>query len=543
VLPVARSKSTSTDGSASKEKVIASTTSKASSRNKSLKPKMIDKASDTNGFTVERQRMQSITFAKMQEILQRNVNRNVNLSFTQYTKDLIKQYLLNPANNVDNIRLVSRFLCRYSILYQKIIMYLASMPLFHYNITPIQEFDKEIDSNQIISSYYKVLSEFNKFNIKKELYNVLYLAIRDGIYVGYMFDKKEGADKRFLMMLDPQYVRILGKNSYGEWVAYFNAAYFDSASHQDYITGSDGAVVAGAWPQIFIDAYNKYKQDGRDYQWFRLPPEKTLILTVGPEDEFSYPLPFLTPLFTSLLDLLDLEQLIQEKTELENIKLVISKIPLLKDNTVDDFAISMELSDYFNQLLQTAVPELVSCVTSPMDITVENFESSNKTADTDELAKSIGNLFNNAGFSQVVVTGGGASPSTLAIKFSQYNDMDTVWVWVNRLETWFNYYIDQNISKGFIFEIFKITDYNKQDFISEKKEMATLGGSALDFTSAVDGSPFRVMNKLRFENAIGIKDLMTPLSTSYTQSGNDEGGRPQTSDDELTDSGERTRNQ
>ena len=67
---MARSKNTSTDGSASKEKVTASTTSKVSNRNKSLKPKMIDKASDTNGFTVERQRMQSITFAKMQEILQ-----------------------------------------------------------------------------------------------------------------------------------------------------------------------------------------------------------------------------------------------------------------------------------------------------------------------------------------------------------------------------------------------------------------------------------------------------------------------------------------
>ena len=39
---MARSKSTSTDGSASKDKVTASTTSKVSSRNKSLKPKMID---------------------------------------------------------------------------------------------------------------------------------------------------------------------------------------------------------------------------------------------------------------------------------------------------------------------------------------------------------------------------------------------------------------------------------------------------------------------------------------------------------------------
>ena len=57
----------------------------------------------------------------------------------------------------------------------------------------------------------------------------------------------------------------------------------------------------------------------------------------------------------------------------------------------------------------------------------------------------------------------------------------------------------------------------------------------------VDGSPFRAVSKLRFEQAIDIKSMMVPLSTSYTQSGN-EGGRPETPDNELTDSGERTRN-
>ena len=537
---MARSKSTSTNGSASKEK--ASSTPKVNSRSKTNKVQIIDKASDNNGFTVERPKMQSVTYAKMQEILQRNVTRSVNLTFTQYTKELIKQYLINPANNVDNIRQVSRFLCRYSILYQKIIMYLASMPLFHYNITPINEFIKEIVPEESLKKYYSVLSEFNKFNIKKELYNVLYLAIRDGIYIGYMYDKKDGADKRFLMMLDPQYVRILGKNSYGEWVAYFNAAYFDSASHQDFITGSDGSIIADAWPEVFLDAYRLYKEKGRDYQWFRLPPEKTLILLVGPEDEFSYPLPFLAPLFTSLLDLIDIEKIIQEKTELQNIKMVVSKIPLLKDNTVDDFAISIEMADFFNNLLQTAVPDAVSCVTSPMDITVEGFEESNKSTDTDELAKAITNLFNNAGFSQVVVTGAGSNPSTLAIRFSQYNDMDSVWIWVNRLETWLNYYLIKNISDGYLLEIFKITDYNREEIINEKKESATLGGSALDYLSIIDGSPFKVMNKIRFEQAIDIKSLLIPLSTSYTQT-NNEVGRPETSDKNLTDSGERTRNQ
>lgn len=543
---MARTKNTSTNTSASKENIEKKKVGRPRKEYTSSSIKIIDKASDDNGFSVKREKMQSVSFAKMQEILQRNINRNVSLTFTHYSKEMIKQYLRSPANNIDNIRAVSRFLCRYSILYQKIIMYLASMPLFHYNITPINEFDKEIDVNKSTKNYYKVLSEFDKFNIKKELYNVLYLAIRDGIYVGYMFDKDAGADKRFLMMLDPQYVRILGKNSNGEWVAYFNAAYFDSATNKEFVLGPDGNLLADTWPKVFVDGYAKYKQDGRDFQWFRLPPEKTLVLTVGPEDEFSYPLPFLAPLFTSLIDLLDLEDIIQQKTELENIKILISKIPLLKDNTVDDFAISIEMAEFFNKLIQASVPEAVSCITSPMDITVEDFESSNKTADTDELFKGISNLFNNAGFSQVVVTGGGASPSTLAIKYSQINDSCITWVWVNRLETWFNYYISKNILDGYIFEIFRITAYNKDDFITEKKDMATLGGSALDLTSAIDGSPFKVINKLRFENALGIKDLMTPLTSSYTQSGakGEVGqGRDPVSDDDLSDSGERSRNQ
>ncbi len=540
---MARTKSTSTNTSASTS-MAKKNKPKDNTEIIAKKPKIIDASQNDNGFTVKRDRAQTINFAKMQEILQRNITRNVNLTFTQYTKQMIQQYLQSPANNVDNIRLVSRFLCRYSMLYQKILMTLASMPLFYYNITPINDFSEKIDSNQSIEDYYKTLLEFNKFNIKKELYNVLYLAIRDGIYVGFMFDDDTKANKRFLMTLDPAYVRILGKNPDGEWVAYFNAAYFDTASNKEFVLGVDGVLSAATWPKVFIEGYNKYKQDGRDYQWFRLPPEKVLILLTGAEDEFMYPLPFLAPMFIDLLDYIDLERIIQNKQELENVKMIISRIPLLNDNTVDDYAISLELAEMFNQILQNAVPETVACVTSPMQITVEDFEGSNKTADTDELAKSMTNLFNNAGFSQVVVTGAGANPSTLAIKYSQINDMDTVWVWVNRLETWLNYYIEQNISDGYFFEIYKITDYNKDEFIATMKDQATLGGSALDFTSVVNGSPFRAINKLRFENAIGIKDMMTPLSSSYTQSNNgeDDRGRPSTPDDELTDSGERTRN-
>jgi len=49
--------------------------------------------SDQSDFSYKRERAQTMTFAKMQEILQRNASRSVNKTFTQYTKDLVKTYI------------------------------------------------------------------------------------------------------------------------------------------------------------------------------------------------------------------------------------------------------------------------------------------------------------------------------------------------------------------------------------------------------------------------------------------------------------------
>lgn len=48
---------------------------------------------DVEDFSYKRERAQTMTFAKMEEILQRNATRSVNRTFTQYTKDLVKTYV------------------------------------------------------------------------------------------------------------------------------------------------------------------------------------------------------------------------------------------------------------------------------------------------------------------------------------------------------------------------------------------------------------------------------------------------------------------
>lgn len=493
-------------------------------------------------FSYKRDRAQKISFAKMQDILQRNPIRNVNKSFIQYTKDLIKNYVQSPASNQDALREISRFLCRNSMLYQKMIMYLASMPLFHYTITQINNLYEEIDYEKAMKDYQKVLEGFERFSLKKDMYSALYLAIRDGFYVGFTYDDKQG--KTFLMPLDVQYCRIVGKNNYGEWVVYFNAAFFDSGNNAEFVTGIDGNENAATWDSIFVDAYKIYKEKGRDYQYFRLPPERTCVLIVGPDDEFPYPLPHFLPIFTDLLDLIDLQAILASKSELENYALIVNKIPLVDNGNsgdVDDFSISAEMVEYFRQLEEQAVPDLVGVITAPFDVEKIMFRDSATAADTDALGKSLSALFSNAGLTQTIVSGGN-STSNLAIKLAQLCDQSNVWVWVNRLESWLNFYIRENIAKGYLFEILRITWYNEDDYIQKYKDIATLGGPALDYLSVVEGSPYKAINKIRFENAIGIKDIMIPLKSSYNSSSTSP-GRPRVDDEsELSESADRTRN-
>lgn len=94
---------------------------------------------------------------KLKELILQDVSRNKTQSFTQYTKSLIKQYLTNPVSYRQQIIGVSRFLWRASALYRKIIMYYATMPMYHYNVAIKTDFTKEPEANKLLKSYESAL--------------------------------------------------------------------------------------------------------------------------------------------------------------------------------------------------------------------------------------------------------------------------------------------------------------------------------------------------------------------------------------------------
>lgn len=498
--------------------------------------KVITKTDDSD-YSVKRERAQKISFAKLQELLQRNVGKSFTKTFTQYTKEMLRTYIQSPNSNQDNLREISRFLCRYSMLYKKLLMYYPSMPLFYYNITQQNDFTKKINKNKSIKDYQNVLKSFSNFQLSKDSYSQMYMALRDGFGVFELYDSDNG---KVFMPLDVKYCRIYGKTPDGEWIVYHDAAYFDAGNNKDFIYGVNNDGV-GTWSEQHIQGYKNYKENGRDYEWYRLDPNTTFCLTTCADDEFYAPLPFFLPLFELILDDIDLQELINNRTALENYVLLISKIPMMKDtDQVDDFGLSLELVQQIQALIDEVVPELIGTAYSPMEIDKIEFPRSNTTDANDELARSVQNIFSNAGASQLVISGG-SSTNSVGLKHAIQNDMSTCWTWVEKIESWYNHYLNNVISEGYVFKIHKITWYNQEEYQNMMKDAATLGGSALDYLTSLMGNPYDAYCKLMFENTIGIKDLMIPLQSSFTQSNKKDSGGQTKSDDEIADSTIETR--
>lgn len=502
---------------------------------KNNETKFINKTEEE--FKPKREFAQKITFEQIRELIQRNVTKTLNKTYTQYSKDLTRTYLQNPASGLANIIEISRFLERNSSLYVKIMKYYAATPLFYYNLVQENDLSKAINGTKSLKDFYTVSKQVNGFNLKREFFNAIYCTVRDGMYVGFSYTND---DYTFFMPLDIKYCRIYGKNEAGEWIVYFDATYFNSGNNKVFVEGDEEG--NGAWDSVFIDGYNAYSAD-TNARWFRLPPERTFCLIAGSDDQFDVPLPLFANLFINLMDIEDLEAILASKTELENYKLLVSKIPINENSDdVDDFLISLDLATKFNAVLMEAVPELVAAVTSPMDLDVVSFEESNNSDNVDKIEQSTNNLFNNAGVSRLVVSGG-SSTNSVGLKYSILNDLSNIWIYVDRIESWLNYFIKMNISEGYKLNMHRIAWYNEEEYQSTKNNVLSFGGSLMDYLTACGDTPYIALQKLNFENAIGVKSLMVPLQTSYTinSSTSNTGGRPQSNGDDLTDEGIATR--
>lgn len=156
--------------------------------------------------------------------------------------------------------------------------------------------------------------------------------------------------------------------------------------------------------------------------------------------------------------------------------------------------------------------------------------------------------FKNVGVSEALMSG---ASSGSELKLSITNDSGDIFRIYRMLEDWVRLqmglrgYIYSNYD--FIYRILDMTIFNEKDFIDNELKMAQNGIPNKSRLASANGmSPAVMIGNSIVENEI-LKEMFDnwkPVSTSYTQSSsnNNGSGRPQSEDGDLSEAGERTRN-
>lgn len=146
----------------------------------------------------------------------------------------------------------------------------------------------------------------------------------------------------FILPLDPSYMRIAGVFPDGSFACAMDMSYFKRNSE-----------LLEYWGEPFNSMWNTYQNTNEKYQ---LIPEEYNVCIKFRSEDWETIVPVLTPIFLSLIDLMDASdyQAVQQAANIY--KLVWLEMKTM-GNDVDDWAVNPDIMiQYFNRMLEEALP-------------------------------------------------------------------------------------------------------------------------------------------------------------------------------------------
>lgn len=460
-----------------------------------------------------------------------DLSKKESRTFQTYSRDALRTYLKSPKAYESQIRNLSRYLYRLCYEYRRICYFYATMICGDvFNIIPIS--DKDQTGEDLVDKWYETLVRWQRLDFKSELIKLLLVAWREDTVYGYVYDDsdQEGGTC-FYQILDGDYCRISSIEQ-GVFRYAFDFSYF--RSHSTYLE---------YWDSEFKSKYEAYEKDAT-LRWQELDPERQICFKVNADDPtMDYP-PFAS-LFESIISNIDLQALKTAKDELSAYKLLVARLkPLTGTNNPDDFEVDPITALKYYQKFADELPECVNACISPLPIEPIEFKDLNTTDDTDMISSSLSNLFKRVGGVILDNSKNGSTIYDAQIIADMELAHGTLVPQINRyLNLYFNYVLGDDHS--LIKYIEGVCPYTRKNKRKELLESAQNGLTRMKIAILDGDTPLETISSLKLERALGLEELMIPLSTSYTQSSSEtdpiNGGAPEKDETDLTDEGSSTR--
>ena len=490
---------------------------------------------------LEMQERISETFKAISEELKLiNLAKNQTRTFQTFSKETLRQYLRNPLSNENNLRNLSKYLYRYSFAYRQIIWYAATMyDLNAYSVVPIYDMTKNFNEKKVKKSFYATASMMQKIALDQVLLPMLLTAWREDAAFGYIYMDD---DDFFIHLLPGEYCKISSIEN-GVFRYAFDFSYF--RSHEDDLYYWDGEKNSGE----FHKKFRAYENDP-DLRWQELDYAREVCFKVNSDDPTMCFPPY-APTFNSIIDLVDLASIQAVKDELSVYKLLIARMETLTGTKLpDDFTVDIKTALKYFEKFEKSLPDGIAAAISPLPIDVIEFDPTD-SSDTDMISNSTKNLIKNTSAANILYSDGDGTTITKLKAICDENMilsalLPQIQAWVNlQLNYWVG--VDHAHVK-----YFKIGPYTREDRKSEFLTDAQYSVPAKLAVSSLDGfTPLEAYCIATLENEIlRLSENWEPLQSTHTQAGNvigdvdsksDTGGAPTKDTGDLTDAGEKTR--
>lgn len=465
-------------------------------------------------------------FAGLNKLILRDMNGTKSSpTFYLYSKDKISEFLKNPYTNEKNLRNAVIYIYGASSHFRRLIQYFSSLSDLSYVVSPYKIDTSTAKPKTIQRNYRRVLNLLSSMNIKSQFSKILTVCLREDVFYGTMWVT---SDSIIIQQLPSDYctVAVVEDNVLN---VSFNFSYFDSNSK--YLEN---------YPLEFKTKYDLYLKDRTGMKWQELDSPTSFAVKCN-NDILNYAIPPFAGILREIYDIEDYKQLRITKTELENYAMLVMKLGISKDGT---WEMDFDKAKDFWMNLDNVLPEEIGSVLSPMDINKISFERSSNS-DSNSVSDAEENLFSAAGVSSLLFNNSKASANALLLSIKA--DQAMTFGIVKSIECVLNRFIQsQSYGKNFKVTFLDCSPFNRKECGDAYLKACQFGIPMVSYYCASQGLGQDEMDCMNFleDNILGIKGRFVPLQSSSTQSKSVTDGSPGRTEkemDELTDSGEQTR--
>jgi hypothetical protein len=429
-----------------------------------------------------------------------------------HTDAQIKELI--EGGSLTQIRNVSRNYFKTNGLYRRILLYMVTMSTYDYMLTPKFLAPYKTTMEKVfLKNYNDTLYYLDDMKIPLEFSRIFANMLIDGAYYGLVVADKSGFTFYDLPL---EYCRTQYKDSNGLNILEFDMRYFDKLKRK-----SNFAKLLESYPRSVQNYYKQYSNNINN----ETKLSNWMIVSNDEGVAFYYKdlYPFFISIIPALIDLKEYKGIEKSRDEQELSKILIQKLPLDDNNElVFDLAEAAEIHRGIVAMLKNSPS--VDVLTTFCDATIETLQDGRRTV-KDNLEKMERSVYNEAGMSRNLF----ASDSSVALESSIKNDFAIVCDIMQIFNSWLNFFINKKFSvkNEYFFEvnILPISHYNREEMLDLYLKAAQSGYGRILAGIASGLKQSNIMNIFTLETEIlKLPEIMQPLQTSSTLSGDEESG-------------------